>query len=108
MSQNEQFDPKELFRFGFSDRIDFHDVEETFLLSVIAAECIHGESLVRLDTRHAMDAESRKCVIDATTPVGRDVAKLFVGFLGREFGELSFSVERVDHSDRQPAPAEAA
>ncbi len=41
-------------------------------------------------------------VIDASTPVGRDLAKVFTALLRREFGEDSFRVERIE-PDFRPA-----
>ena len=35
------------------------------------------------------------CVIDAGTPVGRDINRLIVGFVRQEFLEASFHAERV-------------
>ena len=36
------------------------------------------------------------CAIEAGTPVGRDINRLFLGFVSREFGQDAFRVERVD------------
>ena len=52
---------------------------------------------------YAVDAQQRICVIDASTQVGRDINRLFTGFVLREFGPDSFRVERIDHYvARQP------
>ena len=45
-------------------------------------------------------------MIDASTPVGRDLNRVFIGFLTREFGPGSFRVERV-HPQPQPEPVTA-
>jgi len=37
-------------------------------------------------------------VIDAATPVGRDLNRVFIGLVTREFGPDSFRVERVDRA----------
>ena len=43
-----------------------------------------------------------------TTAVGRDLNRLFVGFVRREFGPDSFRVTRVEPAAlRQPEPASA-
>jgi len=34
--------------------------------------------------------------VDAATDVGRAIARIFTGFLTREFGEEAFKVERVE------------
>ena len=85
---------KEIYRYHFEPTVDVTDIEASLLLAVLATESLHGESQVRLEAAHALDAESCTCAIDAGTPVGRDLNRLFVGFLRREFGEDSFHVER--------------
>jgi hypothetical protein len=92
----------DVYRYHFRPEVPIGEVEETLLLAVIAAESLHGESQVRLDIGHAFSAEQRSCVVDASTEVGRDFNRLFVGFLSREFGRSSFQVERVG---ARPEPA---
>lgn len=87
---------KELYRYEFPPEVPVEEVEASLLLALLATESLHGEVQVRLDASHYLDADRRACVIDAGTPVGRDINRLFVGFLRREFGEDAFSVERVD------------
>lgn len=94
---------KELYRYVFSEEAAIEEVEASLLLSVLATESLHGESQTRLDAAHYLDAAKRACVIDASTPVGRDLNRLFTGFIGREFGPDAFSVERVaDQIHLQP------
>ena len=95
-----------VYRYRFLGTVPIEEVEVSLLLAVLAAESLHGEAQVRLDAAHTFDAEQRRCVIDATTPVGRDLNRLFVGFLRREFGEEVFAVERLETapgSDAAPA-----
>jgi hypothetical protein len=94
----------EIYRYVFNATVEMEEVEASLLLAVVAAESLHGESQVRLDTSHYLDPIKRACVIDAATAVGRDVNRLFVGFLRREFGEDAFRVERVT----EPSPQVAA
>lgn len=84
-----------LYRYTFEPDVALEEVEASLLLAILAAENLHGEAQVRLDAAHNWDAGSRRCVIDGTTAVGRDVNRLFVGFLRREFGEGTFRVERI-------------
>ena len=42
-----------------------------------------------------LDAGKRSCVVDAATDVGRAIARIFTGFLTREFGEEAFQVQRI-------------
>ena len=86
----------EIYRYTFLPAVALDEVEATLLLAIWGAESLHGESQVRLDAGHLLDRGRRACVIDAGTPVGQDVNRLFVGFLRREFDDDSFRVERVD------------
>jgi hypothetical protein len=85
----------DIYHYTFAPEVPAEEVEASLVLSVFAAESLHGESQVRLDAAHTFDAATRTCVIDAGTAVGRDLNRLFVGFLRREFGEQAFRVERV-------------
>lgn len=93
----------ELYRYEFRPDVPLDEVEASLLLAFLATESLHGESQVRLDASHSLDHERRVCVIDARTRVGRDINRLFVGFLRHEFGEDSFSIERTEQpSNPQP------
>jgi len=87
---------KDIYRYSFQADTPLEDVEASLLLAILATESLHGEAQVRLDAGHYFDPDRRACVIDASTAVGKDVNRLFVGFLRREFGDDSFTVERVD------------
>ncbi len=93
----------ELYRYEFQSHVSMAEVESSLLLALLATECLHGESQVRLDASHFLDPEKCACVIDARTPVGQDINRLFVGFLRHEFGEGSFTIQRtISHSKHQP------
>ena len=94
---------KNIYRYRFKEGISMQDVEESLLLAILAAECLHGESRVRLDASYSLSEEKRACAIDATTDVGRDVCRIFTGFAIREFGEDAFKVERVQEAPTQKA-----
>ena len=96
---------RERYRYLIRAEVPFEEVEASLELALLAAESIHGESQVRLDAAHATDATARCVVLDASTPVGRDLARLFTGFLRRGFGEDSFRVER---GAAEPVPAACA
>ncbi|KAA5541894.1 hypothetical protein FYK55_17000 [Roseiconus nitratireducens] len=93
----------QVFRYEFAGDIDFAEVESSLVLSIMAVESLHGASEVRLDAAHAIDEDKRNCVIDASTEVGRDINRLFVGFLRREFGEDAFQVERLSEPPTRKA-----
>jgi len=84
------------YRYSLARHIPLADVETTLVLALMATESLHGEAQVRLDAVHGWDRARRTCTIDAGTLVGRDLNRLFVGFIRREFGVDAFTVERVD------------
>src|SRR5262245_46043802 len=99
---------RELYRYQFGPQAPPEEVEATLVLALFAAESLHGEAQVRLDASHYLDAGGRACVIDASTAVGRDLNRVFVGFLRREFGADAFRVERLGAAPApEPAPAPA-
>jgi hypothetical protein len=93
----------QIILYSFDEAIDITEVEATFNLAVLSTESLHGESRVRLETRHRFDASSRSCVIDASGEVGMDLNRLFLGFVTREFGASTFAVQRVHSMDSNPA-----
>jgi hypothetical protein len=96
----------DVYRYRFDDAVPAEEVEATLVLSIFAVEALHGESQTRLDAGHAFDGKRRAVVIDASTDVGRDLNRVFIGFATREFGPGSFRVERVQqHPQPEPVPA---
>lgn len=86
---------RDVYRYVFAGEVPAVEVETTLVLSIFGVESLHGESQTRLDVQHAFDAKRRVVVIDASTAAGRDLNRLFIGFMTREFGPASFRVERV-------------
>lgn len=87
---------RNLFRYRISNSISPADAEATLLRAILAVESLHGESETRMEVRHAWDESGRICVVDGNSKVGRDLTRLFTGFLRREYGDDGFRVERVD------------
>ena len=83
---------KDDYRFRISKGSTMHEVEETLLMAVIAAEGIHGRAQVRLDGRFNLDPEKRLCTINSDNKVGEDIAKIFAEFLRLDLGEEGFRV----------------
>ena len=98
---------RELYRYRFERDVPLKEAEESLLLAALAAECLHGESRVRLDASYCFSKRRRACVIDASTDVGRDISRIFSGFLSREFGEDSFRVKRLTTPETKPPGAAA-
>lgn len=86
---------KNLYRYVFSEEASIEEIEVSLLLAVMATESLHGEPQTRLDAAHYLDTAKHALVIDASTQVGRDLNRLFTGFISREFGPDMFSVERL-------------
>jgi len=85
---------KTTYRYVFKRHLDINDVQDTLTLAILGAENLHGRSRLRLGGWWRLDRQRRTCLIDASTPVGEDIAKLFTGYLGKEFGETAFTVRR--------------
>jgi hypothetical protein len=81
--------------YRFRARLKMADVKETLLLAAMAAESLHGRSGVHLDGSFHLDEGARTCTIDASTEVGQDIARIFTGYLTKEFGEGAFHVARL-------------
>tara|TARA_R110002095_G_scaffold165627_1_gene143813 strand:+ start:191 stop:490 length:300 start_codon:yes stop_codon:yes gene_type:complete len=93
-----------MYRYTLGSDVSMSDVHDTLLLAVLAIECMYGSAQARLELFHELDPKKRVCVIDASTPVGRDLNQLFTGFLQKEFGADSFRVERVPHGNPLTIP----
>jgi hypothetical protein len=81
------------------------DVQDTLVLALLAGEALHGAAQRRLDAADRLDLPGRACEVAADTPAGRDLNRLFVGFLRRAFGEEAFTVERVADTAARAHPA---
>ena len=93
----------DIFRYTFASSVPSEELEATLVLAILATESLHGACQVRLDAAHAFDADRRICTIDARSEVGRDLNRLFIGFVAREFGDSAFEVRRVDGVAKEPA-----
>jgi len=87
---------KDQYIYHFRRHIDIDDIQDTLTLAVLGAENLHGRARVRLDGWWRLDRQRRVCTIDGSNPIGQDIARLFVGYLAREFGENAFSVRRPE------------
>ena len=93
---------REIYKYEFPADLSIQEVERSLALSVLTTESLHGRSQVRMDASFFVDVEKHACVIDADTEVGRDIARIFTGYLTREFGENAFRVKRIrSHPDRK-------
>ena len=82
------------YKFQIGEEYPMSGVEEALLMSVIAAEGVHGRARVRLDARFGVDLGDRTCCVNSDSPAGEDIAKIFTEFLLLECGDDGFSVEQ--------------
>lgn len=85
---------RQVYHYRFNGAVSLGEVEESLLLAVLAVESLYGRSPVRLDAAFCLDRDKRSCVVDAGSEVGRAIARIFTGFVTRQFGEDAFRVER--------------
>ena len=91
-----------IHRFKFTERVPIADVEQTLHLAVLAAESMYGRPRVRLNASFFLDKGKRSCVIDTANEVGRDVSRIFTGFLTHEFGDGAFEINRIETQEVKP------
>jgi len=97
-----------VYRYKATDDVSFKEFEKSLLLAVLAVESLHGRSAVRLGVSFYLDEKERACVVDGSTGVGLDLARVFAGFLAEEFGEDAFKVTRDCASGSSRAREETA
>lgn len=93
------------YRYEFTDAVPAGEVEVTLVLAIFAVEALHGEAQTRLDAGHAFDGTRRVMVIAADTAVGRDLNRVFLKLITREFGPGSFRVGRAKAAEAEPVAA---
>jgi hypothetical protein len=82
-----------MLKFNFAEHVNMAGVEDSLYLAALAAESIHGRADIRLEACFRLQPGT--CSIDDGTPVGRTIARVFTGYLAREFGEGAFTIVRV-------------
>ncbi len=90
-----------LYRFAASVNLD--DVQVCMVLAVFALESLHGEAQTMLDASYAFEDDKNVCLVDASTGVGKDLNRLFAGFLRRELSASDFQVERCEDAEAAAA-----
>ena len=87
---------KHLYRYVFHADAPLEEIESALVLALFGTESLHGLARTRLDSAHYLDREQRRLVLDASNQVGTDFSRLFTGFLMRELGPDSFTVELIN------------
>jgi len=93
---------RELYRYNFDSKVPIQDVEESLLLAVLAAESLHGRSLVRLDASFCLDSKKRSCVVDAvlSPEVVNNVLDQFAAVFAKKGGRK----KQQRNKNRYPLP----
>jgi len=86
-------------RFKFNKTIEREVIEWHIAQSILASEGVFGQAKVRLNAAYL--ASDSKVVIDVSSPVGEHIAEVFTWRMTKEFGEDSFTVERI-RNESQP------
>jgi len=86
---------QETYKYRFDQAVPAQDMEDTFMLALLAVESLHSCSRVRLEVGFVIDKPNRTCIINAVTPVGQDLARIFTGFATCEYGERAVRIERI-------------
>jgi hypothetical protein len=84
-----------IYSFTFAPEISNEEIATRLFLAAVNTENVFGTAVMRLDASFRFDRETRTCVIDGRTEVGRHIATLFVSYLSKEFGDETFVVERT-------------
>ena len=77
------------YKYRFDESVPAQELEDTFMLAMLAVESLHGRSRVRMESRFNLDKARRTC---------SDLARIFTGFATKECGERSVLIERSQPS----------
>lgn len=101
-----------MYRYSFDPAVPMDEVEQTLVLALLVVQILHGDAQARLSVGHHFDRRRRVCVVDASTPEGRDLAKLLAGLVAREYGPDAFHVRparwRAQPGHRRTMPTKGA
>lgn len=95
---------KPQYNYRFKEGPSIDEIGDLLFLAALAVESLHGRSSLRLDGTFQLQKPERVCQVNASTQVGRDLARIFTGFLCHQIGEKSFEVRLSD--ERELATAE--
>ena len=87
---------KTLYRFTFPEGTERALIEAQLAMAISSAEFAYGEPAVKLSARYYIAEDKPLCLLEASSPVGEHIVKVFTGFMTRGLGEESFCVERIE------------
>ncbi|MDJ0766775.1 MAG: hypothetical protein QNJ97_27630 [Myxococcota bacterium] len=85
---------REIYRYHFNEDVPFLEIFESFILTMIAVNSLYGSASVRLNAIYNLEEQKRRCDVDGSTEIGQTIARIFTGFVSRQFGYKAFKLER--------------
>lgn len=90
------------YKYQFREGPPIDEIGDLLFLAALAVESLHGRSSLRLDGTFQLQKPERACQVNASTQVGRDLARIFTGFLCHHFGEKAFQVQLNESPESAP------
>ena len=87
---------KTIYRIDFGPEVDLEESKKLLAGAIMVIESLYGTPTTLMDLATKFDDDRRVLLIDGTEKPGVDLAKIFIGFAVRNFGEMAFKVERLD------------
>jgi hypothetical protein len=84
----------ETFEYQISEKIPIEEVKDCLIVAIHATESLHGEIGTHLTSCKTFDAVKRIFTVETSCPAGRDLNRLFAGFLKGLYGWDAYSVTR--------------
>lgn len=84
---------REARKFKFTKKIGKKAIERELGRAIENAEYMFGKARVRLEAGYAATAD--RAVIETTSEVGENIAKVFTGIMIEKVGEANFTIERM-------------
>lgn len=83
-----------MYHFSFDQSVPIEGIERSFMLAQIAVRGLYGRVEMKLGVGFKIDKSNHGCLIDGSTKVGHDLAKIFLALASNEFGEDTVQVKR--------------
>lgn len=87
------------YRYTFTHDVHPIEIEDLLHLAILSATAIHGEAATLLDVRYLLNRDQLICTIDASTPIGREVNKLFTSYVTEEIGAEHLRIEHLSEQE---------
>lgn len=88
--------PASFCKFVFAPNISPQFVEDGITCAILLAEYAFGKAHVRIDAAYKVADDPPRCLIDASTEVGRYIAEQLADTFIKLKGERSFEIFKLD------------